>query len=292
MKLDRLITLASRRTRLAFLAMERSLRATGCDLPLAVIPYGDDRFELPADAEWWEVPELLGWLAAAVHHPHPRGVMRKYQCLLAANYQYVDTDVAFLRDPAAVLEPLAGVVTSCGHWHNPGDTVTAESRASLHRRTTTWQKGVFNTGQFACDRPLYDFATLRRTAEQPGFRATCLDNPFHEQMGINLLVDAAGVPITNLTLPPHHMESTWAGDYPGEFEHYWRDPATKPYLIHWAGTKPDGARPIDALFLQFLSAPEREEWARANPPRPTAGRAPGGAPLAARFRRAWRAFTS
>ena len=33
--------------------MERSLRAVGCDLPLLVIPYDEDLFELPPNAEWW-----------------------------------------------------------------------------------------------------------------------------------------------------------------------------------------------------------------------------------------------
>ncbi len=52
MKLDCVVTLANRAVRLRFLGMERSLRATGCDLPLKVIPYDDARFDLPGRAEW------------------------------------------------------------------------------------------------------------------------------------------------------------------------------------------------------------------------------------------------
>jgi hypothetical protein len=47
MKIEKIITLANNKVRLRFLAMERSLRATGCQLPLLVIPYDDKLFELP-----------------------------------------------------------------------------------------------------------------------------------------------------------------------------------------------------------------------------------------------------
>ena len=63
MKLECIVTMASAAVRLRFLAMERSLRAVGCTLPLRVIPYNDERFELPAGATWWEMPEITTWLA-------------------------------------------------------------------------------------------------------------------------------------------------------------------------------------------------------------------------------------
>ena len=77
---------------------------------------------------------------------------------------------------------------------------------------------------------------------------------------MNLLVRETGVGVTNLTLPPHNMESTWAGDYPGEFEHLWTDERRKPYLIHWAGPTLDWDRPINELFYSYLTRGERAEW--------------------------------
>jgi len=68
MKLEKIITLANEPVRLRFLAMERSLRATGCDLPLLVIPYDDRRFELPPNAQWWET-DLGRWLKQERTHP-------------------------------------------------------------------------------------------------------------------------------------------------------------------------------------------------------------------------------
>lgn len=81
--------------------------------------------------------------------------MRKYQCLTTSNYQFVDTDICFLRSPEEVLHPLTGFITSCGHWHNTEHTCTSESQRWVANRSTVWQRDVFNSGQFACDRSLY-----------------------------------------------------------------------------------------------------------------------------------------
>jgi glycosyltransferase involved in cell wall biosynthesis len=88
----------------------------------------------------------------------------------------------------------------------------------------------------------------------------CLPDPHHEQPGLNMLVFSSGVKITNLTLPPVYMESTWAGDYPDKYEHYWTDSHRKPYLIHWAGTRMDIPRPINQIFYNYLTASEKAEW--------------------------------
>jgi hypothetical protein len=54
--------MTSRKVRLQFLAFERSLRVVGCDLPLLAIPYGNDRFELPSNSEWWDNERFVSWL--------------------------------------------------------------------------------------------------------------------------------------------------------------------------------------------------------------------------------------
>lgn len=284
MELQSIITLASKSVELYFRAMERSLRATGCRLPLKVIPFSDDRFNLPEGATWWEVPEFIEWIGANGRRP----VMRKYQALLASNYQFVDTDVIFLRNPEKVLATHSGFVTSCGHWHNPGQTLTNESLALLKSKTTTWQSRVFNTGQFAGENALYDFEGLRAMADNPRYRGTVLDNRFHEQPGINLLVNLSGCEITNLTLPPNNMESTWAGDYLGEeYAQYWGNSARKPYLIHWAGAKMHPEHPISELFFAHLTEEERTLFLRKMEAIKNLG---PRARLRARLRKAWHAF--
>ncbi|MGE9296156.1 MAG: hypothetical protein ACQKBV_07725 [Puniceicoccales bacterium] len=279
MELNQIITLASKSVEPLFHMMERSLRATGCDLPLRVIPFSESRFDLPENSEWWEVPEFLNW----IDHAGSRPVMRKYQVLLASNFHFVDTDVIFLRDPREVLAKHSGWINSCSHWQKPGDTLTVEFENYLRQKSSVWQWQIFNTGQFACDRQLYDVASLKAASESPELRATVLENPFHEQPGINFLVHKSGVPITNLTLPPHVMESTWAGDYPdADFRSTWRTPETTPYLIHWAGRKIDGSNPIDELALGYLNDDERKAWL-------TVAQQRNRTPLINRIRWAWRA---
>jgi len=256
MTLERIITLASRKTRLDFTAMERSLRATGCDLPLEVIPYNDDRFALPANSRWIEEPEFYAWVDRKCAHP----MMRKYLPLTFGNYQYADSDLVFLRNPCDVLRDKQGFVVACTEWNKPQWTTCAESRRQLENRYSTWQQRVFCAGQYACDRALYTQESLMAFAEHPENQATCLRFPWHDQPGTNLLVLSTDVTVTNLTLPPHFMESTMALDYPGNYEHRWSSPAKKPYMIHWAGGMLDQERPINELFFQFLTREERSEW--------------------------------
>lgn len=261
MKLNYIITLASRGVQLPFNAMERSLRSVGCDLPLRVIPFNEDRFTLPANAEWWVVPELREWIDQCPASARAKGVMHKYQTLLIGNYLFVDSDVIFLRDPREVYAAPTGFITSCGHWHDPSHTVTSSTRAWMQKQSTIWQSSVFNSGQFACDRPLYDFETLRAQAESEELKETCLGNPFHEQPGMNALVFASRVPVTNLCLPPHRFESSWAGDYiEANYAEYWTNLSRKPCFLHWAGRKPNGESPVDELFLQHLNEDEKHQW--------------------------------
>lgn len=248
--------MANSKVRLQFVAMERSLRAAGCTLPLQVIPYDDDLFDLPAGATWTLTTEIAEWLKSEKAHP----TMRKYQCLMAANYHFTDTDVIFLRNPEEALQSHSGFVTSCTEWNKPKWTYTEESRLIFSRKTSTWQRKTFSTGQFACDQALYTTKELIQTAQRPEFVETCLRFAIHEQPGLNLLVLETDVPITNLTLPPHCMESTWAGDYPGEYEPLWQDPQRKPYLIHWAGPTLEWPLPIHQLFYDFLTREEKAEW--------------------------------
>ena len=99
MKIDKIISLANRKVRLPFLVMERSLRAVGCDLPLLVIPYDDDLFKLPPNAEWWGSRKFSDWL----QRKHGHRMMAKYLCLTEENYSYFDTDLMILEDFRSIL---------------------------------------------------------------------------------------------------------------------------------------------------------------------------------------------
>jgi hypothetical protein len=257
MQLNCIFSLANATVRLQFLAMERSLRAAGCSLPLKVIPYDDNLFELPPNSSWHVDGAVFEWLGK--HKCHP--TMRKYVCLLESNYHFLDADIIVLKNPEDAVGPLNGLVASCTEWAKPKWTYTESSAQYFAARSSTWMRDVFSTGQFAIDRQLYSHDSLYSTATSAPFAEACIRYPLHEQPGINQLVLSTDIPRTNLTLPPHNMESTWAGDYPGEFEHLWSTPSKMPYLIHWAGPHTlDTDRPINQLFYDWLAADELKQW--------------------------------
>ncbi len=256
MEIECVYTLANEAVRLQFLAMERSLRATGCDLPIRLLPFDERVFPLPANSEWFHA-EINDWLSG--HGSMP--MYRKYHCITQANYVYTDSDIVFLRDPREVLEPLEGFLVADTEFSKPQYTYTPESGAILPRYTSLWLRKIFNAGFFACDRVLYPEEALKQAAEQPENAFTCLHD--NDQTGLNLLVARLGITPVNLNLPPFEMESTWAGDYPGEYETLWNPPERKPLFVHWAGPVLNDSceeRPINRLFLEFLTKTERQEW--------------------------------
>ena len=254
MNVDRIITMASRKVRIQFLAFERSLRAIGCDLPLLVIPYGDDQFKLPSNSEWWDMKGFVSWLNQ--HKAHPS--MAKYLSLTQSSYVYFDSDICVLDDFRAILDQHTNFVVADTEWNKPLWATTPESTAILAQKSSLWTLKLFNSGHFACDRALYTEAEIKSVSEKCS--ETCLKYRHHEQPGINLLVSLSEVEVTNLCLPPYKMESTMAIDYPGEWEGIWSK-GHRPYFIHYAGSVIGPEFPISRLFYDFLSKAERTDWA-------------------------------
>lgn len=246
--------------------MERSLRATGCNLPLYIIPYNEDRFELPRNAHWLNNRQLYAWLETNNAWP----ACRKYACFLEKDFLYVDSDVCFLSTPESALKSIDGFVTSCTHWNNPNHTATSESHKTLQNISTTWQKSCFNSGQWACDQQLFENTSqlIQFVESRPEVNTLLKETKkWKDQPAINLLVNLSEVPITNLTLPPHCMESTWAGDYTrrGDDARFWGDPKTKPFLIHWAGTPYTKKHAISSILSPYISEEESKQLYNSQP---------------------------
>ncbi|QDV66366.1 hypothetical protein Poly24_00500 [Rosistilla carotiformis] len=257
MVIDKIITLANERVRLQLNVLIRSLRNVGCDLPVWVIPY-DDRttFQLPEGCQWWANEELYQWIG----RHGLSGNHRQFQTLTTSNFQYADVDIVFLADPRGVLESHTGLVTADTEWSKPFNVAVEHSKALYAKESSTWMLQRFNAGQFALDRKLYESTELIETAESENCAATCIGSKQHAQPGVNLLVHQKGVKTTNLTLAPHNLQSTWAGDYPGEYDSIWGRRG-QPYLIHYAGESiPYRDLPINRLFKEYLSSSERVEW--------------------------------
>ena len=254
MNVEKVITLASRKVKTPFLVLERSLRQAGCDLPLLVIPYGDDRFELPPNAEWWDSPGFVSWLRQQKAHP----MMAKYRCLTEANYVYFDTDICVLEDFRPILAPYANFVVADTEWSKPGWATPPEAVAIISQKSSLWMLSLFNAGHFACDHALYSEAELQSVSEK--YREPCIEFPHHDQPGMNVLVSVSNVETTNLCLPPYRMESTMAADYPGEWEGVWSKDH-RPYFMHYAGSSLTPDIPISRLYYDFMTKEERAEWA-------------------------------
>ena len=167
-----------------------------------------------------------------------------------------------MRNPEDVLADVNGFITSCGHWLHPEHTYVAATVALYKEKSTTWQKSVFNAGQYACDVKLFDLDTLKSTIESnPAYKEICLNSGTYDQVSLNLLIHLSGIQVINLTQTPHDMESTWAGSYTdADYERYWSVESRKPYIIHWAGCNMDIGRPIDHLFTGYLTDSEMETW--------------------------------
>jgi hypothetical protein len=253
-----IISLASKGVRLQYLAMERSLRAVGCDLPVKVIPFNDDLFELPKGSTWWGDPKLQEWVKSSGAAP----MMIKYQCLLLSKYAYFDSDICFVENPVNALEKTkinSSVIVSDTDWSKPEWTYTDESKKILQSKSSTWVKSVFNAGHFACDLVLYTHDEMFKVCND--YPETCIHCSYrHDQPGMNLLVALKDVPIVNLTLPPYNMESTWVGDYHDpDYRTLWNTENT-PYFLHWAGPCYSWNRPPNEIFYEYLTREERLEW--------------------------------
>ena len=257
MHLEKIISLANQNSELRFLAMVRSLRAAGCNLPVWVIPYDEHKFNLPENCIWWEMPLITEWIKNNNLWP----AFKKIQCLTEHNYQFVDSDIIFLKNPESILKQFTGFVTCCTHWNNPNHTFTKETLAYLKEKTTIWQKLVFNSGQWACDEKLFEESEMINFCERQFVDTLFTRNYLYkDQAGINILVNVKASKITNITLPPYNVESSWAGDYTNNFKQYWVNEDTKPYLLHWAGCAMYTNRAVDCLFTKYLSEREKILW--------------------------------
>src|SRR3984885_4694712 len=134
MQIERIVTMANRNTEILFRAMERSLRATGCDLPIDVIPYDGAWFCLPKGSKWLEDEALFKWVEKSGCHP----TMRKYLTLTIERYHYIDTDVIFLKNPATFLAPFEAFIVCCTEWSRSQWTYTDASLKLLAKRSSVW----------------------------------------------------------------------------------------------------------------------------------------------------------
>ena len=262
--------------------MERTLRASGCDLPLYVIPYTDEPFDLPENAQWLVDEELFAHIASH-HSARP---CRKFLALTQSNAAFFDADIIHLRDPRTELGSLdAGVFAVADtEWNKARWTFSEATQRVYQRKSSLWLLDNFNTGFFAFEEPvltrdqIFDFI-----ADPVWGRCTREESVIAgEQPGLNWLVHLSGRTVVNLCLPPRRMESTMAVDYAElveatsaaesfqDFRNLLEGP-DGPMFLHFAGGVHHTKAPISERFLKALSAEERsgfiqereERWTKA-----------------------------
>lgn len=286
MKIERIVSLANVKVRLQFLAMERSLRATGCDLPLSVIPFDETRFPLPESARWLEDDALFAIVSETGAVP----VSRKYLAFTLPNCAFFDSDIIHLRRPDQWLSPLSDetFVVADTEWSKGRWTFTTETREMYKSKTTLWLLNQFNSGFFAQALPTVRIENIRALLGDPQNwkLAHGKDPSAGEQPGANLLIHESGIEVCNLCLPPHRMESTMSCDYPRDFEPLLRGP-NGPGFIHYAGHGRNLDAPIARLIFEHLTTGEAAEMRAAfqqcNKARQKAGRWPIWARIAKRI---------
>jgi len=251
---QRILSLANRKVQLEFLAMERSLRATGCNLPLSVIPYDDDLFELPANAEWMDLQSfakmLQPWSSAG-------GAFRKLAALCELNVAFFDADMIHLKNPE---EWLASFDSDCflvadTEFSKATWTYTTRTKSIYRQNSSNWLTRNFNTGFFAFTD--LELSPARITQAFLGAEHDLLDN-LHiamEQPSLNYLAHALNLRVVNACLPPCAFESTMAVDYPSDYEPLLKKANGAPF-IHFAGGGRSLDLPVTELFLTHLTKDE------------------------------------
>ncbi len=238
--------------------MERSLRATGCDLPLLVMPFDDDLFELPSNAEWWRDESLFNAFA----EKHAVAHCRKLAVLSQANCAFFDSDIIHLQNPVKWLEPFPVdvFVVADTEWGKARWTFTAETKALYEARTTLWLLDNFNSGFFAYSNAMATMDTFEKHLSNPAFIKLLHGNePTRgEQASANLLIHLSGIEVLNICLPPYRMESTMACDYPHDCEALLRKTNSAPF-IHYAGPGRNLDAPISRLIFEHLTKAEAAE---------------------------------
>jgi len=259
MEIEKIITMANRTVKLQFTVMERSLRATGCNLPLHVIPFGDDLFDLPANAEWMVNEPLFATLTE-----HGALMMcRKYLALMQSRCAYFDTDLVHLTNPQKFLASLPGsaFVVADTEWNKTRWTFTPETKAIYLRKSTLWPLTNFNAGFFAHEAPLVNIEGIRKLLSSPelGKMGRGFSPSGSDQEGTNYLVHINGAEVINLCLPPFCVESTMACDYSGGV-YRTMEASRRPPFIHFAGKAWDLNVDVAGIFLDFLTAEETREF--------------------------------
>jgi hypothetical protein len=257
--------MANAKVRLDFLAMYRSLRATGCDLPVRVIPYDDSRFDLPMGAEWLEDREFFAFLKEhkAVN------MCRKILALTQRNSAYFDSDIVHIRSFSSDLEafPEGCLIAADPEWSIKAWTFSEETKRVYESGSSTWVLDNFNAGFFALGSQGIEKDYIKSLFKDQMFSRLCQGGgpTSSDQEAINYLTFMTDLKVVNLCLPPYRMESTFCWDYPQKYEAL-LSKKEAPFFIHFVSKAIEQDHFMKPLFFEHLTTAEKQEWKQLHPP--------------------------
>jgi hypothetical protein len=252
-----------------------SIRRSGCQLPIRLIPYGGEPVDSSAILAQVEVtPEasypaearaLVDRLCGALSCP--RGFVLRYLAFYSDwdHFLYSDNDIVALMDwselfsyfdtddqPDVVHADEEYTTKGIYNFRDPSAVTKAFGEVALEQAITA--------GHFLCRRdPRLVQDVLKGLAWMQANPSVVIP---HDQTLLHVAALLGNWRIRNLCKAPDHWASSWAGDY--------QDPLTLIHLlngrqqrrvshVHYSGDWPDGSKPIEVLLDSFR---ERDAWNR------------------------------
>jgi len=240
-----------------------SIRATGCTLPIRLIPFGGPPIDSPAILSQVQLtpldaypPEGMAFIAElAAVLTCPRGFLYRFLSWFGDwdDFIYSDNDIVALMDWSELftqLDASASVIVHADceyqtggrfNFNDPGAVTAAFGPEALAAAITAGHFAARRTATQLNDLRL----ALRWMTDHPGIAKP------HDQALLHLAVLLGKWRVCNLCKPPGNWGSSWSGDY--------ADPltliqaingATRRRLshLHYSGGWPDGSKPIEVLL--------------------------------------------
>jgi hypothetical protein len=251
------------------LNLVRSIRQSGCPLPVALIPFderpvtdpellaeaevfGMDRFPAPAHEL---VAEMGGVLTQC-----PPGFLRRFLAFFGPfeEFLYSDNDIVALSDWTAMFDHLEGA-DLC---HADGEGWTG-GKYSFRRpeEVTRWfgdgaMRKAVNGGHFVIKRSPRMVGDIRSAmAWMKGHPGVAIE---HDQALIHLALMIGAWKVVNLCAPPHHHADPWAGGYDSVLRLIQRSQECGRIThIHFSGMAPRFSHQLGDLLTAGMTQTER-----------------------------------
>jgi hypothetical protein len=267
---------ANRRSERSAANLVYSVRASGCTLPIALIPYDDDVPTLPALRAETTLMPVESFPAEAhamveeLRKLYPRtsvGLLRRFLAFYGPHEEfiYTDNDIVALGNWDAYFQHLEGAdLVHADEEYRTGGKYNYLDPAAIEREFgPDALESQLTAGHFAARRRTDITAIFRRALVwirgHPGIARE------HDQAFFHLAMLLSPLRTVNLCRPPHDWRSTWAGDYRNSLAvvQAAQGPGRLLHLHYSGGTTEGYAAPEDFNFADCTDAERMRRLSRA-----------------------------